>query len=120
LFFVLFIDVAWIYAAYNIAVIIFGAMYRWAPHEADATSLPLGRAPAVALLYTTCNDFAEAPVLSCLAQDYPCYRLYILDDSYDAGWRARIDAFATAHPDKVKVARVRGAAKAGNLNRTRT
>jgi len=117
-FFVLFIDVAWIYAAYNIAVIIFGAMYRWAPHEADATSLPLGRAPAVALLYTTCNDFAEAPVLSCLAQDYPCYRLYILDDSYDAGWRARIDAFATAHPDKVKVVRrsQRRGYKAGNLN----
>ena len=39
--------------------------------------------PAVALLYTTCNDFVEQSLLSCLRQDYRNFSLYILDDSSD-------------------------------------
>lgn len=117
-FFVLFIDVAWIYAAYNIAVIVFGAMYRRRRVEPEAPALTQARCPAVALLYTTCNDFAESAIRSCLAQDYPNYRVYILDDSYDAHWRERIDAFAAGHGDRVQVVRrpARRGYKAGNLN----
>jgi cellulose synthase/poly-beta-1,6-N-acetylglucosamine synthase-like glycosyltransferase len=118
-FFVLFIDVAWAYAAYNIAVIGFGTWYRHRPRPVSAVApLAPGEAPAVALLYTTCNDFAAEPVLSCIAQDYERYRVYILDDSTDPVCRERIDAFAAAHPARVQVIRRRDRRgfKAGNLN----
>jgi membrane glycosyltransferase len=121
-FFVLFIDVAWMYAAYNIAVIAFGTLYRRKAREASLVPLPATRCPAVALLYTTCNDFAPAAVESCLAQEYPNHRLYILDDSYQPSWREQIDAFAAAHSDRVQVVRraERRGYKAGNLNHALT
>jgi cellulose synthase/poly-beta-1,6-N-acetylglucosamine synthase-like glycosyltransferase len=116
-FFVLFIDLAWVYAAYNVAVVGFGAYYR---RRARAQTVPeyTGDLPPVALLYTTCNDFVEAGVLSCVEQSYPAHRVYILDDSSDVACRARIDAFALAHADRVEVVRRsdRRAYKAGNLN----
>jgi cellulose synthase/poly-beta-1,6-N-acetylglucosamine synthase-like glycosyltransferase len=117
-FFVLFIDIAWGYAAYNIGVIVFGAWYarrtRGLPRE-EATTL---ERPAVALLYTTCNDFVERSVRSCVEQDYADHRVYILDDGTDPECRARIDRFAAAHPARVRVIRRadRRAYKAGNLN----
>ncbi|HKZ72755.1 MAG TPA: glycosyltransferase [Steroidobacteraceae bacterium] len=118
-FFVLFIDVAWAYAAYNIAVIAYGTWYRRRARARPAeAALEPAELPQVALLYTTCNDFAEEPVLSCMAQDYARYRVYILDDSTDEGYRQRIDAFATQHGDRVRVVRRRDRRgfKAGNLN----
>jgi len=122
-FFVLFIDLAWIYAAYNIAVIVFGTLYRRqaakrASMLAAEASDSNGEMPPVALLYTTCNDFVETSVRSCIEQDYRHYTLYILDDGTHPDHRERIDAFAAAHPDRVKVVRraVRRAYKAGNLN----
>jgi cellulose synthase/poly-beta-1,6-N-acetylglucosamine synthase-like glycosyltransferase len=122
-FFVLFIDIAWAYAAYNIAVIGFGTWYRRRPKSPDpVVALAPGEAPAVALLYTTCNDFAEEPVLSCIAQDYERFRVYILDDSTDEAYRRRIDAFAAAHAEHVLVIRRgdRRGFKAGNLNHALT
>jgi len=118
-FFVLFIDIAWGYAAYNISVIAFGAWYarrtRRAPRQLPAVA---GELPAVAMLYTTCNDFVECSVRSCIAQDYPDYRVYILDDGTDPDCRARIDRLAAAHPERVRVIRRSDhrAYKAGNLN----
>lgn len=116
-FFVLFIDIAWAYAAYNVSVIAFSAMYR-RRRLAPPAEAPLHEAPAVALLYTTCNDFVESSVRSCVEQDYPNYRVYILDDSSDPEYRRRIDRFAAAHPSRVLVVRRddRRAYKAGNLN----
>jgi membrane glycosyltransferase len=122
-FFVLFIDIAWAYAAYNIAVIGFGTWYRHRPRIREpAVALAPAETPAVALLYTTCNDFAEEPVLSCIAQDYERYRVYILDDSTDPAYRTRIDAFAAVNPDRVRVIRRhdRRGFKAGNLNHALT
>jgi cellulose synthase/poly-beta-1,6-N-acetylglucosamine synthase-like glycosyltransferase len=116
-FFVLFIDVAWAYAAYNIAVIIFGFVYRRKARHAGAIAESAER-PPVALLYTTCNDFVPESVVSCVQQDYASYRVYILDDSSDPGIRARIDAFAAEYSDRVTIVRRgdRRAYKAGNLN----
>jgi hypothetical protein len=120
-FFVLFIDLAWIYAAYNIAVILFGSLYRRRAAERLA-AMPVAAnpedSPPVALLYTTCNDFVESSVMSCIEQDYLHYTLYILDDGSTPEHRARIDAFAAAHPERVQVIRRldKRAYKAGNLN----
>jgi membrane glycosyltransferase len=123
-FFVLFIDIAWVYAAYNIAVIVFGTLYRRKAAERAELASALEAAaagkemPAVALLYTTCNDFVETSVISCVEQDYEHYRLYILDDGSNPEHRARIDAFAAAHANRVQVVRRedKRAYKAGNLN----
>ena len=121
-FFVLFIDIAWGYAAYNVGVIAFGAWYahraRRMPREHSTVGPTVGERPAVALLYTTCNDFVERSARSCIEQDYPDHRVYILDDGTDPDCRARIDRFAAAHPRRVRVIRRadRRAYKAGNLN----
>jgi cellulose synthase/poly-beta-1,6-N-acetylglucosamine synthase-like glycosyltransferase len=116
-FFVLFIDVAWAYAAYNIAVILFAILYRRQARNAGALAESPER-PPVALLYTTCNDFVPDSVVSCVRQNYGCYRVYILDDSSDPEIRERIDAFASEYSDRVTVVRRndRRAYKAGNLN----
>ena len=117
-FFVLFIDIAWGYAAYNISVILFGARYARRPARAPQADAAVTERPAVALLYTTCNDFIERSVRSCIDQDYPEHRVYILDDGSDPECRARIDRFAAVHPARVKVIRRsdRRGYKAGNLN----
>jgi membrane glycosyltransferase len=117
-FFVLFIDVAWAYAAYNVAVIGFGTWYR--RRAARGGSLPVcgTERPPVALLYTTCNDFVESAALSCVVQRYAQHRVYILDDGSDPAHRARIDTFAAAYPGRVQIVRREDhrAYKAGNLN----
>jgi cellulose synthase/poly-beta-1,6-N-acetylglucosamine synthase-like glycosyltransferase len=117
-FFVLFIDIAWGYAAYNIGVIVFGAWYARRARRAPRELALIAERPAVAMLYTTCNDFVERSALSCIEQDYPEHRVYILDDGDDSECRARIDRFAAAHPGQVRVIRRpdRKAYKAGNLN----
>jgi cellulose synthase/poly-beta-1,6-N-acetylglucosamine synthase-like glycosyltransferase len=117
-FFVLFIDVAWAYAAYNIGVILFGVIYRRQHAQRAEPVADCTERPPVALLYTTCNDFVPDSVLSCVRQDYPSYKVYILDDSSDPAIRARIDAFATEQGERVTVIRRddRRAYKAGNLN----
>ena len=120
-FFVLFTEVAWLYAAFNLGVILFALRYRrrHAPAELLRAAAPHVTArPPVAVLYTTCNDFVEASAASCLAQDYPAFTVYLLDDSCDPAWRARVDAFAAAHPGRARVIRRgdRRGFKAGNLN----
>lgn len=116
-FFVLFIDLAWMYAAYNVAVIGFGAWYRRSVRKAPEPVV-VDELPNVALLYTTCNDFVEACALSCVEQAYPNHRVYILDDGSDPANRARIDEFAARYPECVRIVRRgdRKAYKAGNLN----
>lgn len=120
-FFVLFTEVAWLYAAFNLGVILFALRYRrrHAPAELLRAAAPHVTArPPVAVLYTTCNDFVEASAASCLAQDYPAFTVYLLDDSSDPAWQARVDAFAAAHPGRAQVIRRgdRRGFKAGNLN----
>jgi cellulose synthase/poly-beta-1,6-N-acetylglucosamine synthase-like glycosyltransferase len=117
LLFIVFINIAWLYGLYNISIVLF-AMYYNKFGKKDIPSIPLTTTPAVALLYTTCNDFAEESVVSCVHQDYPDYTVYILDDSSNEESKAQVDEFAGRYPQLVKVVRRsnRHAYKAGNLN----
>ncbi|MGE0352897.1 MAG: glycosyltransferase [Gemmatimonadales bacterium] len=120
LFFIVFTELAWLYGFYNVGVVTFALVYRWrARHLGLRAPGPLpDPAPPVALLYLTCNDFVEESAASCLVQEYPNYRLYLLDDSSDPGYQAQVDAFAGRHPGRVRVVRraERRGFKAGNLN----
>ncbi len=119
LFFIVFTEIAWLYAFFNVGVIIFATIYRWRYRPAPQPLPHFGAdAPAVAILYTTANDFVEKSALSCVAQRYPNFTVYILDDSSEADYRRRVDAFAAEHPDRVRVVRRsdRRGFKAGNVN----
>lgn len=115
--FVTFINIAWLYGLYNISIVIFSIYYRNFK-AGKLPSFPLTSSPAVALLYTTCNDFEEESVRSCVKQDYPDYTVYILDDSSNEESKKKVDVYAARYPGLVKVIRRnnRHAFKAGNLN----
>lgn len=116
-YFIVFTVIAWLYGIYNIAVVGFAIYYRRAQTIASDLA-PMHVGPAVALLYTTCNDFVEESAESCMALDYANYTMYVLDDSSDPLYRARVDAFAARHPRHVRVVRraSRQGFKAGNMN----
>lgn len=118
--FIFFIDFAWLYGVYNLSVIAFAVYYRFFAKKSTEklASMPLSSHPPIAILYTTCNDFVEASVLSCVRQNYPNYKVYILDDSSDAGCKMQVDTFAAQYPELVQVVRRpdRKAFKAGNMN----
>ncbi len=120
MFFIGFINFAWLYGFYNVGVVLFALYFKkW--HARDYTTKAISKTftfPSVALLYTTCNDFVEESAESCVRQDYADYKVYILDDSSDPEYRDRVDAFATRHKHKVIVVRrpERVAFKAGNMN----
>ena len=79
-FFVLFIELAWLYGLYNIFLIVFAQVYR--KRKRFTSQLPsLSEEPAVAILYTTCNDFVEESAASCIRQNYSNFKVYLLDDS---------------------------------------
>jgi cellulose synthase/poly-beta-1,6-N-acetylglucosamine synthase-like glycosyltransferase len=120
-FFIVFIEIAWLYAFYNIGVFVTAAVYRIRHRAPSLPPMPTP-APAVALLYTTYNDFVERSVRSCIRQEYPDYHVYILDDSTDPDARKQVDGFATRYPDLVTVVRRpdRKGFKAGNLNHALT
>lgn len=120
--FIGFIDFAWLYGMYNLGVVAFAFLYRVSGRKSPLSKLPSALAetakPPVALLYTTCNDFVEESVASCVRQEYPNYTVYILDDSSQQDCKDRVDAFAAKYPDLVQVVRRpdRKAFKAGNMN----
>jgi cellulose synthase/poly-beta-1,6-N-acetylglucosamine synthase-like glycosyltransferase len=115
--FIVFINIAWLYGLYNISIVLFAVYYKYFKKKSIPV-IPLTTTPPVALLYTTCNDFAEESVLSCVYQDYPNYLVYILDDSSSIESKIKVDEFASRYPALVKVIRRnnRHAYKAGNLN----
>ncbi len=117
--FILFINFAWLYGIYNIGVVLFALFYnRFGKQKNAAATVELTDYPAVAILYTTCNDFVEESVVSCVRQDYPNYTVYILDDSSDDTYKQRVDEFAARYAGLVKVVRRpdRKGFKAGNMN----
>jgi cellulose synthase/poly-beta-1,6-N-acetylglucosamine synthase-like glycosyltransferase len=122
LFFIVFVELAWLSGLYNVGVIVFRYIYRWqtrsAPTIPAANLAAVAELPPVAILYTTCNDFVEASANSCLRQDYPEFTLYLLDDSTDPDSRARVDRFAAESAGRVQVVRRpdRRGFKAGNIN----
>ncbi len=120
-FFIAFVEFAWLYGMYNFGIIIFALIYRFFYKKIDRASLPqisAEHAPPVAILYTTCNDFVLESVESCVQQDYPNYTVYLLDDSSDPIFQAKVDAFAAQYPHLTQVVRRpdRKAFKAGNMN----
>ncbi|TNE57780.1 MAG: glycosyltransferase [Bacteroidetes bacterium] len=121
--FVGFIDFAWLYGIYNVAIVSFALYYRIknkvAPASGNLTATAASATfPPVAILYTTCNDFVEESVLSCVRQDYPNFTVYMLDDSSGQDYKDQVDAFAARFPGRVQVIRRpdRKAFKAGNMN----
>ena len=120
LLFILFIGFAWLYGFYNVGIMVFVFIYKFFSKkpEKELVKLTLVNQPDVAILYTTCNDFLEESVLSCVNQKYENFTVYILDDSSDANIKQRIDEFEQQHADLVKVIRRenRLGFKAGNMN----
>jgi cellulose synthase/poly-beta-1,6-N-acetylglucosamine synthase-like glycosyltransferase len=74
--------------------------------------------PALALLYTTMNDFCEKAALSCIHQEYPDFDVFLLDDSSEVHQKSLVDQFHKRFPDITTVIRrpSRKHFKAGNLN----
>lgn len=118
--FILFIGFAWLYGFYNVGIMVFVFIYKFFSKkpERELVSLTLTAQPDVAILYTTCNDFLEESVVSCLEQDYKNYKVYILDDSSDQEIKNQIDNFADSFPERTQVIRRanREGFKAGNMN----
>lgn len=116
LYFVVFAQIAWLYGFYNVGVVAFAALTARRAPTPKATALV--DPPAVAVLYTTCDDFVERSAESCVLLDYPNFHVYLLDDSRTEEARARVDAFAARHLKSVTVVRRadRRGFKAGNLN----
>lgn len=123
-FFIVFVEFAWLYGFYNLGVVAFAGIHRarkqWVNRKVaiEAVDVEMASLPPVAILYTTCNDFVEASAESCVRQDYPAYTVYLLDDSNDPVYQARVDNFADRFPERVQVVRRpdRKAFKAGNMN----
>jgi cellulose synthase/poly-beta-1,6-N-acetylglucosamine synthase-like glycosyltransferase len=116
-YFVVFVEIAWLYGVYNICIVLFSLIDRYMPKQAFVYPEAMPDTP-VAMLYTTCNDFVEKSALSCLTLDYENYKLYILDDSSKPEFKQRVDRFAAEHGERVQVIRRenRQGYKAGNLN----
>lgn len=123
-YFVIFAEIAWLYGFYNIAIVLFALLDRAEQRlvtQRLSNSAPmdaLSDTPAIAVLYTTCNDFSQRSAQSCVELEYADFRVYVLDDSDNPDTIAQVDAFAAAHADMVQVVRrgSRRAFKAGNLN----
>lgn len=118
-YFVVFVEIAWLYGAYNLCIVLFARIDRFLRrHETPAVVDANMPQQAVAVLYTTCNDFVEESALSCVNLEYGNFRMYVLDDSSDEKMKDRVDRFAARYGDLVKVIRRtdRRGFKAGNLN----
>ncbi|HJW93074.1 MAG TPA: glycosyltransferase family 2 protein [Thermoanaerobaculia bacterium] len=113
--FILQLNIFWIFGGYYFLLGVFTPIDRMLrPPRPSARRC----GPAVAMLYTTMNDFQEDAALSCLEQDYTSAHLFILDDSVDIESRAAIDAFGARHAGSVTVVRRedRHGFKAGSIN----
>lgn len=106
----------WFYIFFHLVIIGFSYIIRY--QKRDLLLQKITDSPAVALLYTTCNDFQEEAARTHVSQQYPNYRLFILDDSADPDYQHRIDNFQANYADKVTVIRRKGREgfKAGNIN----
>jgi cellulose synthase/poly-beta-1,6-N-acetylglucosamine synthase-like glycosyltransferase len=114
------IVIAWIvltsfYAGFHLMSLLFSVMIRKLCKQAARS---YSCTPAVAILYPCMNDMKEKAIAACLAQDYPSYALYVLDDSSTHAERKRVNALKAKHGDRISIIRreTRKGFKAGNLN----
>jgi cellulose synthase/poly-beta-1,6-N-acetylglucosamine synthase-like glycosyltransferase len=74
------------------------------------------RPPLVVLVYCTYNDFNDQSLLASMQQDYPNFKVVILDDSNNQDYKTRIDAFGLRYGVPVIRRATNEGFKAGNLN----
>jgi cellulose synthase/poly-beta-1,6-N-acetylglucosamine synthase-like glycosyltransferase len=72
--------------------------------------------PLVELIYCTHNDFTPESLLASMKQDYPNYKVIILDDSDTSEKLAEVAAFGNLYTIQVVRRDSRQGHKAGNLN----
>lgn len=72
--------------------------------------------PEVVMVYCTYNDFNAESLLKSMHQDYPNYKVVILDDSTKITSKRQIDRFGEAHDIKIVRREGHEGFKAGNLN----
>jgi len=73
---------------------------------------------AIAVLYTTCDDFNTASCSSCLDQNYKDFKFYVCDDSKKPEYKKIVEDFVSEHSGKCELIRrpTNSGFKAGNLN----
>lgn len=105
------------YASYHLMSFLFSLLAR---RNEDGVFRDYTSEPPVAILYTCMNDLKEKAVAACLAQNYPNFSVYILDDSTIATEQNRVDALRNKYAERVSIIRRknRKGFKAGNLNFT--
>ena len=113
--FVLMLNMMWLYGIYHFGHILFSCFTKT---KIDKLHLNDDFQPAVAILYTTLNDFNEKACQTCLHQDYSNFKLFICDDSTDEAIKAQIGTFYRMNRDKVEILRRldKKGFKAGNIN----
>ncbi|MBI2852835.1 MAG: glycosyltransferase family 2 protein [Chloroflexi bacterium] len=110
----------WFFGVYHLVFLIFA--YTHKPNS-GFKSTPLGKdvpRPKTAILYATFNDFNREAALTCLAQDYGDFHMFLVDVSTDPRFREQTDAFCKDFPSQVTMVRLqpRQGFKARSLNDT--
>jgi len=109
----------WLLGSYYLGLIGVFVWQKFRP-SADGALFPIPRndEPQVAILYPTCDDFQRESVMTCLAQDYSNFHIFLLDDSRSEAFQQKVDEFAREFRGRVTVIRRsdRIGFKAGNLN----
>ena len=109
----------WLLGSYYLGLV---GIFVWQKIRPSAvgehSKLQRANEPPVAILYPTCDDFQREAVMTCLAQDYSEFHVFLLDDSRNESCRRMVDDFNKEFPDRTTVVRRsdRKGFKAGNLN----
>jgi cellulose synthase/poly-beta-1,6-N-acetylglucosamine synthase-like glycosyltransferase len=109
------VDFVWLHGVYSVMLTVFRVNSSRRQRPPTRT---LSEQPAIAILYTTMNDFSEPAAASCVNQQYPRFKVFLLDDSSEPLYTSRVDRFQKQFPMETMVVRrrCRQHFKAGNLN----
>src|ERR1700683_14624 len=90
------------YASYHLVSFLFSMAVRvkgsQVPRNFEST-------PPVAILYPCMNDLRERSLETCMAQNYPDYAVFVLDDSTSSGEQHRVEAYRRRNCDRLSVIR---------------
>ncbi|NTU50363.1 MAG: glycosyltransferase [Desulfobulbaceae bacterium] len=114
----LFLSISWLYGFYHLFFAIFSLIHSTHKKCEEHPQAVNSAFSPVAILQTICDDFNSASTLSCLAQSYSDYHVFLLDDSRRTVTKIEIDDFSQKYSEKVTVIRrpEKAGFKAGNLN----